>query len=155
MLTYSAQKGANAMQMHKLEQQLHLLEQRSARNLMQEGCGAGGGCAAGLHILGAELTFGYELINRYVRLEQRLHTADLVITGEGQMNHQTLQGKLPIRIAQAAIWRHLENMMKETMHTGLAQVFQQTMIRQWLRSEERRVGKECLRLCRSRWSPYH
>ena len=23
------------------------------------------------------------------------------------------------------------------------------------RSEERRVGKECLRLCRSRWSPYH
>ena len=29
--------------------------------------------------------------------------------------------------------------------------------RQWVleRSEERRVGKECLRLCRSRWSPYH
>ena len=24
-----------------------------------------------------------------------------------------------------------------------------------LRSEERRVGKECVRLCRSRWSPYH
>ena len=24
-----------------------------------------------------------------------------------------------------------------------------------MRSEERRVGKECLRLCRSRWSPYH
>ena len=28
--------------------------------------------------------------------------------------------------------------------------------KEWLvRSEERRVGKECLRLCRSRWSPYH
>ena len=25
----------------------------------------------------------------------------------------------------------------------------------FIRSEERRVGKECLRLCRSRWSPYH
>ena len=25
----------------------------------------------------------------------------------------------------------------------------------FFRSEERRVGKECLRLCRSRWSPYH
>ena len=24
-----------------------------------------------------------------------------------------------------------------------------------VRSEERRVGKECFRLCRSRWSPYH
>ena len=29
----------------------------------------------------------------------------------------------------------------------------ETMI--YNRSEERRVGKECLRLCRSRWSPYH
>ena len=29
------------------------------------------------------------------------------------------------------------------------------MIDQHLRSEERRVGKECVRLCRSRWSPYH
>jgi len=28
-------------------------------------------------------------------------------------------------------------------------------IRGIVRSEERRVGKECLRLCRSRWSPYH
>ncbi len=27
--------------------------------------------------------------------------------------------------------------------------------RLFARSEERRVGKECLRLCRSRWSPYH
>ena len=26
---------------------------------------------------------------------------------------------------------------------------------EFVRSEERRVGKECLRLCRSRWSPYH
>ena len=28
-------------------------------------------------------------------------------------------------------------------------------VRRNIRSEERRVGKECLRLCRSRWSPYH
>ena len=28
-------------------------------------------------------------------------------------------------------------------------------IEEEIRSEERRVGKECLRLCRSRWSPYH
>ena len=25
----------------------------------------------------------------------------------------------------------------------------------WMRSEERRVGKECASMCRSRWSPYH
>ena len=29
------------------------------------------------------------------------------------------------------------------------------MCQSYPRSEERRVGKECLRLCRSRWSPYH
>ena len=28
-------------------------------------------------------------------------------------------------------------------------------LKEQVRSEERRVGKECLRLCRSRWSPYH
>ena len=36
--------------------------------------------------------------------------------------------------------------------------YQNRNIDQWNkteRSEERRVGKECLRLCRSRWSPYH
>ena len=27
--------------------------------------------------------------------------------------------------------------------------------RTWVRSEERRVGKECASMCRSRWSPYH
>src|SRR3546814_1014386 len=33
----------------------------------------------------------------------------------------------------------------------------QTHLRQWAvkRSEERRVGKECVSTCRSRWSPYH
>src|SRR3546814_1597953 len=29
------------------------------------------------------------------------------------------------------------------------------MVRVWQRSEERRVGKECVSTCRSRWSPYH
>ena len=38
------------------------------------------------------------------------------------------------------------------------EVFLEVVIYKWgfsNRSEERRVGKECLRLCRSRWSPYH
>src|SRR3546814_15627425 len=30
-----------------------------------------------------------------------------------------------------------------------------TEIRRFMRSEERRVGKECVSTCRSRWSPYH
>src|SRR3546814_14189114 len=29
------------------------------------------------------------------------------------------------------------------------------LLNEWIRSEERRVGKECVSTCRSRWSPYH
>ena len=38
---------------------------------------------------------------------------------------------------------------------GLKPVQRRTLYDMHERSEERRVGKECLRLCRSRWSPYH
>jgi hypothetical protein len=38
---------------------------------------------------------------------------------------------------------------------NLAGVVDDQFIEQMCRSEERRVGKECRRLCRSRWSPYH
>ena len=34
-------------------------------------------------------------------------------------------------------------------------IFRKDILKSATRSEERRVGKECLRLCRSRWSPYH
>ena len=47
----------------------------------------------------------------------------------------------------------------QTLVEALRQVADQIVglraIRQQLRSEERRVGKECLSVCRSRWSPYH
>ena len=38
---------------------------------------------------------------------------------------------------------------------GAARKRDDKVLRFFSRSEERRVGKECLRLCRSRWSPYH
>ena len=42
-------------------------------------------------------------------------------------------------------WMRWENMMQATMHTGLAQVFRQTMIRQWLRTVQNfSVKKICL-----------
>ena len=37
----------------------------------------------------------------------------------------------------------------------IAELDEMSYRRKLWRSEERRVGKECLRLCRSRWSPYH
>ena len=38
---------------------------------------------------------------------------------------------------------------------GILMIFLLVIVLFIARSEERRVGKECLRLCRSRWSPYH
>src|SRR3546814_7752834 len=37
----------------------------------------------------------------------------------------------------------------------LKKALSDTVLPTWARSEERRVGKECVRTCRSRWSPYH
>src|SRR3546814_20967993 len=36
-----------------------------------------------------------------------------------------------------------------------AEIFETDIIQEAKRSEERRVGKECVSTCRSRWSPYH
>jgi tRNA/rRNA methyltransferase len=52
-----------------------------------------------------------------------------------------------LNLAQAVIILAYEWRM--TMETGAPAIFRDA------RSEERRVGKECRRLCRSRWSPYH
>ena len=48
-----------------------------------------------------------------------------------------------------------ENIRKERRRLGITQAELAERADVSLRSEERRVGKECLRLCRSRWSPYH
>ena len=56
------------------------------------------------------------------------------------------------RAREMAVAAHMERVNEVTNAN-------QAAMRQWMtacmRSEERRVGKECLRLCRSRWSPYH
>src|SRR3546814_14728651 len=46
----------------------------------------------------------------------------------------------------------IERQIKQRLHLGMRPVMAQAIVR---RSEERRVGKECVSTCRSRWSPYH
>ena len=50
-------------------------------------------------------------------------------------------------------WRGALNQL--TDESGLRKLTEEKAVSVYCRSEERRVGKECLRLCRSRWSPYH
>ncbi|GGX99344.1 hypothetical protein GCM10007160_28730 [Litchfieldella qijiaojingensis] len=67
------------------------------------GAGAAGGMGfAARAFLGAALRPGIELVMEQVGFTRRLEDADLVITGEGQLDGQSLAGKTPVGIARAA-----------------------------------------------------
>jgi glycerate 2-kinase len=67
------------------------------------GVGAAGGLGFGLKTFcGAKLTSGFELIADLVHLRERIAAADLVITGEGRLDAQTLHGKGPMGVADMA-----------------------------------------------------
>lgn len=67
------------------------------------GAGAAGGLGFGLmSFCGAKLTSGFDLIADLVHLRDRIDAADLVITGEGRLDAQTLHGKGPMGVADMA-----------------------------------------------------
>jgi glycerate kinase len=67
------------------------------------GAGAAGGLGAGMiAFLGARLIKGFDMVASAVGLEEEISTADLVITGEGMMDHQTRFGKTPHGVATLA-----------------------------------------------------
>jgi glycerate kinase len=67
------------------------------------GAGAAGGLGFGLmSFCGAKLTSGFDLIADLVHLRARIAAADLVITGEGRLDAQTLHGKGPMGVADMA-----------------------------------------------------
>ena len=67
------------------------------------GAGAAGGLGAGLMAFaGGRLRSGVELVADACRLEDAVRGADLVITGEGRIDGQTIHGKTPIGVARIA-----------------------------------------------------
>ena len=105
---YGPQKGATPKIVEKLERGLsHLAKvirkelSISVKNL--PGAGAAGGLGAGLYaFLGAKMESGVELVMRIARLEKRIKKADLVITGEGRLDRQTLYGKTVMGVIKMA-----------------------------------------------------
>lgn len=68
-----------------------------------EGVGAAGGLGfAFLTFLNAELKSGIEIILGETKLEEYIKDADLVVTGEGRLDSQTVMGKAPIGVARLA-----------------------------------------------------
>lgn len=68
----------------------------------QPGTGAAGGVGMMLQLLGAHFCAGIERISEQVGLDEQLAGADLVMTGEGRMDAQTLHGKTPMGVLQVA-----------------------------------------------------
>ena len=67
------------------------------------GAGAAGGMGAALvGLLGAELKPGIQIVIEALKLAEEVADADLVITGEGRIDSQTIHGKTPIGVARCA-----------------------------------------------------
>lgn len=105
---YGSQKGATAQQITQLDQNLAHFAKVIQRDLGKDieevpGAGAAGGLGAGLlAFLPAVLKRGGDLVVEATRLEEEVRDADIVITGEGGINHQTIHGKTPICVAEVA-----------------------------------------------------
>lgn len=105
---YGPQKGANAAAVSELDAALEHFAAIVKRDLGPQlrglaRAGAAGGLGAGLvAFLGAELTAGAALVADAVGLAGKIANADLVITGEGSLDLQTLAGKTPLYVAEVA-----------------------------------------------------
>lgn len=97
---YARQKGANDKAIQNLDQGLRhfnrvLIACLQKNVALQAGAGAAGGLGAGaLAFLNARLRPGIELVMELTDFEKSIRKADLIITGEGQLDGQTLHGKL-------------------------------------------------------------
>ncbi|MDK9736770.1 glycerate kinase [Vibrio sp. D404a] len=106
---FGPQKGASPEQVMRLDSALHHFAQIAMQQhptlslsdtLERSGYGAAGGTPMGLSLLfSMQLKPGIEMVLDTLNADEALKGASLVITGEGQMDNQTLQGKTPYGIA--------------------------------------------------------
>jgi glycerate 2-kinase len=105
---FGRQKGASCEQVQLLDTALARFADCSASVLDEDvrdiaGAGAAGGMGfAARAFLGANFRPGVEVVAELVGLSEKIKGADLVITGEGRCDAQTLRGKTPIGVARIA-----------------------------------------------------
>ena len=101
---FAPQKGASPEQVEQLEQGMtHVVSLVGEEIASQPGCGAAGGIPAlMLHLLDCRLLPGAPYVLAQNQLEESLQNADLVVTGEGRLDRQTLMGKGPGCVIQMA-----------------------------------------------------
>ena len=105
---FAAQKGAGPDQINRLEKALTKFADVVERDLKinareRPGAGAAGGLGFGLiAFCGGEIRSGFQLVAEAVDLERKMAEADVVVTGEGSLDSQTLAGKAPGQVAAMA-----------------------------------------------------
>ncbi len=105
---YGPQKGASADMCRQLDEALSNFAAVVAKDLGVTvsdipGAGAAGGLGAGMiAFLGARILPGIDVISDAVKLSERLEGADLILTGEGRLDGQTLSGKAVAGVAARA-----------------------------------------------------
>jgi glycerate kinase len=108
---FGPQKGAGPAMVDRLEHGLARLADAVERDLELDlrplaGGGSAGGAGAGaVAFLGARLAAGARVVLRLLRFDARLRRCDLVITGEGRLDPQSLEGKVVSAVARAAALR--------------------------------------------------
>ena len=105
---FGPQKGATPELVQQLDKALAHYAEIIHRDLDIDvlhiaGGGAAGGMGAALHAFcQAELRRGIEIVTEALGLAEQVKDADLVITGEGRIDSQTINGKVPIGVAKVA-----------------------------------------------------
>ncbi|HEX7322186.1 MAG TPA: glycerate kinase [Mycobacterium sp.] len=109
---FGPQKGADAGTVTTLERRLAAwavkLDDAAGRPVSAApGAGAAGGVGAALLALGATADSGAEIVARHTDLDADLAAADLLVTGEGRFDEQSLHGKVVGSLAGAARSQHV------------------------------------------------
>jgi glycerate kinase len=105
---FGPQKGASKDELSVLEQALTRLADVVAKESdfdfrHKPGAGAAGGLGFGLmSFCGATIRPGFDVVAEAVGLESKMKDIDVVITGEGSLDRQTLEGKTPAGVARLA-----------------------------------------------------
>jgi glycerate kinase len=99
---FGPQKGATSDEVDRLEVRLGDWALDSGGDPLAPGSGAGGGLAFGLFLLGGRRVPGIATCLDAVGVDAAIETADLVVTGEGSFDHQSLRGKVVSGVALRA-----------------------------------------------------
>ena len=120
---FAQQKGANNQQIKLLDDILSVFADITTKTIGHDyrnlpGAGAAGGISFAMKsFLNAELTDGFKFIANLSDLEEKIKASDVVITTEGRLDSQTLQGKAPFQVAMLA----KKNNIPAIIITGSAQ----------------------------------